>query len=151
MEHFLDVAVVRIDVVDRVPPVWRRLLMSPWTKLGGLHRMILAAFDLSEALPHRFVLNGDVYGRVAPGEALDAKRERNWRLDSAGYPDRWFRYEYGESNPVIVRITTEEYNEAPELWRYPRCVGGSGELVPSRSGFTIASVNRRLWRAMPRR
>jgi hypothetical protein len=50
-----------------------------------------------DGLPHRFILAGDIYERVAHGEALDPTRERSWRLDSAFYPDKSFWYTCGNA------------------------------------------------------
>ena len=74
---------------------WRRVHVSPFTKLGGLHRVIQAIMGWDNRLPHRFVLSGDVYNRVGPGETLNPTSERNWRLDSAFYPEKLFWYCYG--------------------------------------------------------
>jgi Plasmid pRiA4b ORF-3-like protein len=108
--------------------------------------------DWDDRVPHRFILAGDILRRVAPGEALDAKRERNWRLDSAFYPDKTFWYCYGRADDWRLRIELEDYVDGEPLWRYPRCVGGEGASPPRLGGtFSVASANRRLWRSLKRR
>jgi hypothetical protein len=131
--------------------VWRRVQVSAFTKLGGLHKVVQAVFGRDNSLPHRFILSGDIYHRVGPGEALDSKRERNWRLDSAAYPEKSFIYEYGLNHPSRIRIVVEEYAGGIESWRYPRCVGGAGTLSPhGAESFNLARVNRRLWHSVKR-
>lgn len=96
--------------------------VSTFTKLGGLHRIIQAIMRRDDRLPHRFILAGDLYGRVAPGEALDPTRERNWRLDSAFYPDKSFWYAYGREGEWRHRIIPEGYVErAPFALSALRC------------------------------
>ena len=83
---------------------------------------------------------------------LDPKRERNWRLDSAFYPDDVFWYAYGERGEWRHRIERELYVESEAHWRYPRCIGGDGACPPcvGRS-FQLGAVNRRLWCSVRRR
>jgi hypothetical protein len=149
---YIDLAQVLIELEGQWTPVWRRILVSPFTKLAGLHRIAAAAMGWDPQRPHHFILRGDIYERVAPGEALDAKRERNWRLDSAGYPDHFFFYAVGSQYEWRHRITTEAYIDGPAELRYPRCVAGGG-VCPSGTGkpFSVASVNHRIWRASPKR
>jgi|ERR1700722_5707625 len=120
-----EVYVLRVDLEATIPRVWRHIVVSPFAKLGGLHRVIAAAMGWDENLPHHFVLCGDLRDRVSAGEILDSKRERNWRLDSASMPADW---------------------------RYPRCLGGDGACPPgAKKPFTVASANRRIWKAVPKR
>lgn len=149
---FNEVYVLRIDLEATIPRVWRQIVVSPFAKLGGLHRVIAAAMGWDEGLPHHFVLRGDIYRRVLPGEILDAKRERNWRLDSAFYPDRHFFYTIGNSSEWRHRVTDEGTVGIPADWRFPRCMGGDGTCPPgAKKPFTIASANRRIWKAVPKR
>jgi Plasmid pRiA4b ORF-3-like protein len=133
------------------PWVWRRLNVSPFTKLGGLHRIIQAVMGWEAELPHQFVLAGDIYDRVAPNEALPPDRERNWRLDSALYPNRELWYDVGRGYEWRHRITLENYLESVPHWKYPRCLDGAG-ASPSgaEKTFSIHGANRRLWRRHPR-
>ena len=151
MAGYIDVVQLIVELDVEVPRIWRRLLVSPFTKLAGLHRVLQAALGWDPNWPHRFILRGDIYKRVEPGEALDARRERNWRLDSAWYPDHYFFYATGPQYEWRFRITEEAYIDAPVEWRYPRCVGGEGACPPgSGKAFTIASANRRIWKASPK-
>ncbi len=130
MRFYPDLAQLFMVLERAAPPVWRRVHVSFFTKLGGLHRVILAVMDWDGRVPHRFILAGDIFKRVAPGEALDAKRERNWRLDSAFYPDKTFWYCYGGADDCRLRIELEDYVDGEPHWRYPRCVGGEGASPP---------------------
>lgn len=125
----VNLAVVFVEIEGFHPPVWRRLLVSFFTKLAGLHRVVQAAMGWDNRFPHSFILCGDLLERVAAGEALDAKREQNWRLDSAGYPDHYFWYAYGLAGEWRLRIILENYIQGEERWRYPRCVGGVRSCV----------------------
>lgn len=147
MREYPDLTQLVIVLERTEPPVWRRVQVSAFTKLGGLHRIIQGVMGWGNCLPHRFILAGDIYERVAPGEALDPIRERNWRLDSAFYPDKLFWYAYGRDDEWRHRITREGYVESEPRWRYPRCVGGDGACPPSvGKSFNLGAVNRALWR-----
>ncbi len=149
---FYEYYVLRVDLEDVVPRVWRRVVVSPFAKLGGLHRVIAAAMGWDESLPHRFILCGDLRDRVRPGEILDAKRERNWRLDTALYPDNYFFYVTGNAGEWRHRVTYERPISMPADWRYPRCMGGDGACPPgTKQPFTVASANHRIWKAVPKR
>ena len=151
MAKFVEVAQLAIELELEVPHVWRRFLVSPFTKLGGLHRLIQGAMGWDPDWPHHFVLCGDIYDRVEPGEALEAKREGNWRLDTAFYPDDFFFYATGPDYEWRHRIVHESYVGAPAEWRYPRCAGGEGASLLDGKAFTVASANRRIWKASPKR
>ena len=148
---FPDLATLFLELADTRPVIWRRVQVSFFSKLAGLHKVIQAVFNWDDSLPHRFVLAGDIYDRVAPGEPLDAKRERNWRLDSALYPDHMFEYVYGEQPTARIRIRLDDYSGRVVTWRYPRCVGGAGNPPPDQDKpFDLGSTNRRLWRRVKR-
>ncbi len=150
--YYPDLAQLLIVLEWEDPPVWRRVHVPALTQLGGLHRVIQGVMGWDNRLPHRFILAGDIYKRVAPGEALDPKRERHWRLDSAFYPGEMFWYAYGVRDEWQHRIIREEYLESNPHWRYPRCVGGCGTCPPDvGKAFNMSAVNRRLWRALPKR
>jgi hypothetical protein len=148
VRFFPDLVQLLIVLERTDPPVWRRVQVSAFTKLGGLHRVIQAVMGWDGSGPHRFILQGDIYERVAPGEALDAQREQNWRLDSAFYPGDWFSYAYGAPDEWLHRIVREEYIDGFLNWRYPRCVAGKGASPPGNTQpFDVGRVNRHLWRA----
>jgi hypothetical protein len=50
---FYEYYVLRVDLEDVVPRVWRRVVVSPFAKLGGLHRVIAAAMGWDESLPRQ--------------------------------------------------------------------------------------------------
>jgi len=147
MHEYPDIARLKIELEGTAPRVWRRVHVSFFTKLGGLHRIIQAVMGWDDGHPHRFILSGDIYDRVAPGEALDAVLERNWRLDSSFYRDTSFVYAYGPNDRWLHRISLEEYLAGNPHWRYPRCVGGEGAWPPETGEpFDVGRVSRRLWR-----
>lgn len=152
MREYPDLTQLLIVLERAESPVWRRIHVSAFTKLGGLHRIIQGVMGWDDRLLHRFILAGDIYERVAPGEALDPTRERNWRLDSAFYPDKLFWYGYGREDEWRHRITREGYVESAPRWRYPRCVGGDGAWPPAvGKSFNLGAVNRTLWRGLRKR
>ena len=149
LREFPDLATLFLEVWGVRPRVWRRVQVSAFSKLGGIHKLIQALFGWNDDQSHAFILRGDIYDRVASGEALDAKRERNWRLESATYPDGYFTYDYGSKNIWRVHILLEGYDTGFRSWRYPRCVGGTGSLPPHEDQpFNLARANRRIWRAL---
>jgi hypothetical protein len=152
MRYFPDLVQLLIVLEREDRPVWRRVHVSAFTQLGGLHRIIQGVMGWGNRLPHRFILAGDIYKRVAPGEALDPKRERHWRLDSAFYPGDEFRYAYGAQDEWRHRIIREKYLDGNPHWRYPRCVAGDGACPPDiGKTFELGAVNRRLWRSLGKR
>ena len=149
---FPEIAQLLIVLEGKRPWTWRRIQVSGFAKLAGIHRTIQALMGWDAGLPHRFILAGDIYDRVAPGEALSPERERNWRLDSALYRDREFYYVVGTNPEWRHSIRLEGYVESVSTWRYPRCIDGAG-ASPSgaEASFSVLGANRRLWRRIPRR
>lgn len=147
-----EIAQLLVVLEGERPWVWRRIQVSSFAKLGGIHRTIQAIMGWDGGLPHKFILAGDIYGRVAPNEALPVEKERNWRLDSALYPNKEFYYEVGANAEWRHRISLEDYIESVENWRYPRCVDGAGKSPSGvEKSFDVLGANRRLWRRIPKR
>lgn len=147
-----EIAQLLVVLEGERPWVWRRIQVSGFSKLGGIHRTIQAIMGWDRTAPHKFILAGDIYGRVAPNEALSSEKEGGWRLDSALYPNGEFYYVVGADSEWRHRIRLEAYIERFSNWRYPRCVDGTG-TSPSGAEklFSVLGANRRLWRQVPKR
>ena len=153
---------------DVFPAVTREVEVGISTKLGGLHRVIQAVMGWQNLQDHRFILKGDIYERVPANSMLDPGRERNWRLDSAFYPAKFFYYQYGlDGNGWLLRIIERDVVGASRSVRYPRCIAGEGTSPPDEicgpnayrrylqnelshskhNRFSIVSANRRIDKA----
>jgi hypothetical protein len=151
-QPYPEIAQLLLVLEGERPWVWRRIQVSGFAKLGGIHRTIQAIMGWDAGLSHKFILAGDIYGRVAAEEALPAVKERNWRLDSALYPSKEFYYVVGANFEWRHRIRLEDYVESVPNWRYPRCVDGAGKSPSGvEKSFNVLGANRRLWRQIRRR
>jgi hypothetical protein len=115
MRYYPDLAQLVFVLEREDPPVWRRVHVPALMQLGGLHRVIQGVMGWDNRLPHRFILAGDIYKRVAPGEALDPKRERHWRLDSALYPSKMFWYVYGAHDECGIALFGKSTSRAARI------------------------------------
>jgi hypothetical protein len=60
---------------------------------------------MDNRLPHRFILAGDIYKRVAPGEALDPRARHRRSRNARKRPDPFLNAEkWSRRNPDPVSI-----------------------------------------------
>ena len=90
---FPDLVQLLIVLEREDAPVWRRVRVRVHAA-RRTHRVIQGVMGWGNRLPHRFILAGDIYKRVAPGEALDPKRSA-LASGLAFYPDDELVYAYG--------------------------------------------------------
>ena len=66
----IAIAILRIELEDIEPLIWRRVAVRATTSLAGLHRIIQAAMGWTNSHLHLFTIDGSQYG-VPDDEWID--------------------------------------------------------------------------------
>ena len=128
--------IYRIKVTLRhiAPPVWRRVEVPAYIKLGKLHHILQAVMGWTDSHMHAFRLGIEQYG-VPNREFPDMFRnERNVRLDQlVGKGDKLiYEYDFGDGWEHELKIE-KELTPEPGI-RYPRCTAGKRACPPDDCG-----------------
>jgi len=132
-----SIYVLRIDLAQLKPAIWRRLEVAADITLAQLHRVIQMAFDWDDSHLHGFEIDGQVYGRPMPGPfgaEMDDLDERKFRLgDVASVGSRiTYTYDFGDDWIHLVKVE-KVLPPAPGVG-YPRCTAGKNAAPPEDCG-----------------
>lgn len=136
--------VVRIDLDNAKPPIWRRLRLASDLTLSQLHEILQVAMGWTDSHLHHFQMGPDAKDyRVVPfltpfdldeGET-DGTLESDVRLDqTVAQPGHrlFYEYDFGDSWHHTIRLEKiEPWVEAEPL---ARCVGGRRACPPEDVG-----------------
>lgn len=151
-----SVHVVRVNLRDVRPAVWRRLEVPSAITLGQFHRVLQAAFDWSGDHLHDFQVRGTRYqavrsGMFGPGVFGEPARDEDVTALGrvAPRPGDVVDYTYDFGDDWEHRIEVESVRPARPDVQYPACTEGAG-LAPeedtgrTRQGQFGESARRRL-------
>ena len=128
------VFILKIDLNQSVPKIWRRVVVSPETRLEKLHWIIQIAMGWTNSHLHQFTHNRKHY---APNDfeidnSFDSSDIKlNTLLKKA--KDRLF-YEYDFGDSWNHTITLEDIIESEKGMLVPRCIGGKNSCPPEDCG-----------------
>lgn len=129
----------KITLLDIEPPIWRRIQVPDGT-LGGLHADIQAAFGWEDHHLHRFEIDGERYGPLAP-DGFDIEDDQTdeesvrlrQHIPPSGRRSRWiYTYDFGDGWRREIRF--EGFPPAVPKAKYPRCVEGARACPPEDCG-----------------
>ena len=136
-----NIAVLRIELIDTEPLIWRRVAVPTATNLQTLHRIIQAAMGWQDYHLWEFAADEEIYGIPEPDDAMwDRKVRRASATKLANLVERGvtaFDYTYDMGDNWEHRIVVERV-EPPEPDRvYPDFRGGERRCPPEDcGGFT---------------
>ena len=141
--------VVRVDLVDADPAVWRRLELPSTLRLDQLHVVMQAAFDWDDAHLHRFSLGSSAWGHdgevflcgvdVEEGDT-DGVPEQDVRLDEVlREVGEGLLYVYDYGDDWTHQLVVEQVVGVVER---PRCLAAAGGAPPEDSGGILAWNDR---------
>jgi hypothetical protein len=130
---------LRIELLDVRPLVWRRLLLPANTNLPRLHRVFQAALGWTNSHLHEFVINGVRYAEPDPDLAGELKQvdERRVVLSKAfGMDTRCFDHlvVVEDRHPDMASAAAEVFCTGGENACPPEDVGGP----PGYANFLVA-------------
>jgi hypothetical protein len=132
-----DVAVLRIELEDIEPLIWRRVAVRTSMNLGALHRVIQAAMGWQDCHLWEFVSGDDKYGMLIPND-----RDWNERIKDvaktkvstllSGVREVGYVYDMGDN--WEHRIIVEKVKAAESGAHYPQFLGGERRCPPEDCG-----------------
>jgi hypothetical protein len=128
---------IKVTLEDSKPPIWRRLLVSSDTTLGGLHDIIQAAFGWWDYHLHQFIVGETYFGVPDPDyeDYLEMNDEQDVRLRQvAPREGSRFRYEYDFGDSWLHQVLVEKILSPEPGQDYPVCIKGRRARPPEDVG-----------------
>jgi Plasmid pRiA4b ORF-3-like protein len=138
MSRVNDIAVLRIELEDIKPLIWRRVAMRTSMNLKAVHRVIQAAMGWLDYHLWEFEANKQKYGMLVPNEP-----EWNERIKNAAATKlspllakgvREMAYVYDMEDNWQHRIIVEKLKRDESASRYPQFLGGEKRCPPEDCG-----------------
>ncbi len=133
-----DIAIVRIELEDIEPLIWRRVAVPSSMNLKALHRVIQAAMGWLDYHLWEFAANEHKYGMLLPNDPdwneriTDAARTKLSALLSSGVREIGYVYDMGDN--WQHRIIVEKLKTAEPGVLYPQLLGGERRCPPEDCG-----------------
>lgn len=132
-----SVHVVKVNLHDAKPPVWRRLEIPSFTPLDQVHEVLQVAFDWTGYHLHSFETVCGEYGDLLQDDwsESEAGDESTVALAQVAVPEKAkvvYVYDFGDDwrHDIVV----EKIQPAAPGVAYPRCTGGRGGTPVEDSG-----------------
>jgi len=117
---------LRIQLKDIRPPLWREVIVPANISLAWLHEVIQAAMFWDDMHLHQFEQKGRFYGLPSSEDFSEMYNERKVALcDLVKKPKDWIRYEYDFGDSWEHRVELKKILE-PDAEDFLRCVKGKG-------------------------
>jgi hypothetical protein len=131
---------LKIELLDVVPTVWRRLVVPETIKLPNLHRVFQVALGWTNSHLHEFVINGVRYSDPDPDvdDELQHVDERDVVLDEAlGMDARCFDYVYDFGDDWHHVVLVEDQHINAKRPASIRCDDGENACPPEDVGGAL--------------
>jgi hypothetical protein len=130
---------LKIELLDVVPTVWRRLIVPDSIKLPKLHRVFQAALGWTNSHLHEFVIGGVRYSDPDPDMDEDLQQdERNVVLQKAlGMDSRCFDYVYDFGDDWHHAVVVEDQHVSVKRPPLIRCDDGENACPPEDVGGAL--------------
>lgn len=133
-----EIAVLRIELEDIEPLIWRRVALRASTNLKALHRVIQAAMGWLDYHLWEFAGNEHKYGMLLPNDPdwneriTDAAKTELSALLTTGIREIGYVYDMGDN--WRHRIIVERLKAAEPGALYPQFLGGERRCPPEDCG-----------------
>ena len=133
-----DIVILRIELVDIEPLIWRRVAVPTSMNLKALHRVIQAAMGWLDYHLWEFTADGGKYGMLLPDDPdwneriEDAAKAKLSALLTTGVREISYVYDMGDT--WQHRIIVEKLNTAEPGALYPQFLGGGRRCPPENCG-----------------
>ncbi len=125
---------LKITLDNSEPPIWRRIEVSPETKLDELHKIVQTTMGWKNGHLHHFMIGNAYYTPPSKwddfGNDYTGMKIRDFlRIEGAK-----MKYEYDFGDSWIHTIRLEKIKEKERGVRYPRCIKGKRACPPEDCG-----------------
>ena len=133
-----DISILRIELADIEPLIWRRIAVRNTTDLQTLHHIIQAAMGWLDSHLWEFEVDETTYGRPDPDAASwghvvePASSASLARIIESGATSFGYTYDMGDHWEHLISIERLENAEAGES--YPLYLGGERRCPPEDCG-----------------
>jgi len=133
-----DIVILRIELVDIEPLIWRRVAVPTSMNLKALHRVIQAAMGWLDYHLWEFTADGRKYGMLLPDDPdwneriKDAAKTKLSALLTVGVREIGYVYDMGDN--WQHRIIVEKLKTAEPGVSYPQFLGGERRCPPEDCG-----------------
>jgi hypothetical protein len=126
---------LKIELLDVVPSIWRRLVVPSTMKLPKLHQVFQAALGWTNSHPHEFFINGIRYSDPNPDFDDESEQvdEQDVLLDHAlGIDARCFDYiyDFGDDWHHVIVVEDQHLDASESV----RCLAGENARPPEDVG-----------------
>jgi len=131
---------LKIELLDVVPTVWRRLIVPQNITLPRLHQVFQAALGWTDSHQHEFVIGGVRYSAPDPDaeDDLEFVSERAVKLEAAlGIDARCFDYVYDFGDDWHHVVVVEDQHLETDPRRAIRCEDGENACPPEDVGGAL--------------
>ncbi|CAM3920035.1 hypothetical protein CCOS865_00926 [Pseudomonas reidholzensis] len=127
--------VLRIELEDIEPKIWRRVVVPDTITLTRLHKVIQAAMGWQDCHLHEFHIGAERYSVPDPdGWGSPVQSEARKRLAKVLNGQHEFRYLYDFGDSWQHRIEVEEILPAIAYPQVPCCIDGANACPPEDVG-----------------
>jgi len=133
-----DIAVLRIELEDIEPLIWRRVVVRTSMNLKALHRVIQAALGWLDYHLWEFTANEHKYGMLLPNDPdwneriKDAAKTKLFALLTNGVREIGYVYDMADNWQHRIIVETLKLAEPGAL--YPQFLGGERRCPPEDCG-----------------
>jgi len=133
-----NIAILRIELEDIDPLIWRRVAVRTSMNLKAVHRVIQAGMGWLDCHLWEFAANGRKYSILVPNDAdwneriKDAAKTKLSALLTIGVREIGYVYDMGDN--WQHRIIVEKLKAAEPAAHYPQFLGGERRCPPEDCG-----------------
>ncbi|WP_158675804.1 plasmid pRiA4b ORF-3 family protein [Nocardia stercoris] len=126
------ILLLRVDIRDARPPIWRRLAVPADISLRDLHLVLQAAFGWQDTHRHVFDTAFGEFGADGPESVVE--NENSVTLEQVAVVRRkiHYRYDVGDTWELVIKI--ENAQKPKSFATYPTCTGGRLAAPPEDCG-----------------
>jgi hypothetical protein len=134
-QNLRDLYQIKVSLTGVKPPIWRRLVISSTTDLGGLHEIIQIAMGWTDTHLHQFVVADERFGVPDPDFEDGIIPENGIRIGSLLKKEKqWITYEYDFGDGWEHKIVLEKILPYTPGKIVPKCIGGRRGCPPEDVG-----------------
>lgn len=125
---------IKIKLKESKPPIYRKILINPETKLPKFHDIIQDVMGWTDSHLHHFIVDGEFYGEPDPDDWTEVINYKNIKIYEVLMDEKdkmIYEYDFGDS--WIHEIILEKFIELDEEFNV-KCIDGKLNCPPEDCG-----------------